>query len=97
MGAKIAKQVKIVKREKSDKGYASKNSIAENHWALEVLSNVWNRFKLRCVNGEATLLDIGITVVTFAMAAYALFKIWVWLSTSTEVEPGKWMERAVAC
>ena len=31
------------------------------------------------------------------MAAYAWFKIRVWLSTSTEVEPDKWMERAVAC
>ena len=96
MGAKITKQVKIVKREKSDKGCA-KNSTAENYWALEVLSNEWNRFKLRCVNGEATLQDIGITVVSFAMAAYAWFKIRVWLSTSTEVEPDKWMERAVAC
>ena len=46
--------------------------------------------------GEATLFDIGITVVTFAVAAYVLFKIWVWLASSTEVEPDKWMERAVA-
>ena len=97
MGAKITKQVKIVKIEKSDKGGASKNSTAENWWALEVLSNVWNRFKLRCVSGEATLFDIGNTMVTFAMAAYALFKIRVWLSTSTEVELDKWMERAAAC